>query len=314
MPTKASRRAPTALGNSGKFPANAFRDFNAATTNWSAKNALALAWASNLAYQADATISSVAAQWSLQAQPAVTGPLDIQGFVAGNKDILLIAFRGTINEKKGKFNPNNWLVNLDTRQIDIGPAFHTTGRVHEGFARAFSTLWAGIQADVDTIQNKIGSKAQSLWITGHSLGGVLALMAAAACTFSDNRIPFNGLYTFGQPRLGNPEFCGNCDIQFGQQYFRFVNDEDIVTRVPPRLFPHFPRPDIYGHCGQLRYFDAQGGLHADEHYWNSFLANVEVGFQSLIELPNLPPIKDHEVKSGYIDHIGAYIQAGEPPM
>jgi hypothetical protein len=63
MPTKTPRRSPTALGNGGKFPANAFQDFNAATTNWSAKNALALAWASNLAYQADATISSVAAQW-----------------------------------------------------------------------------------------------------------------------------------------------------------------------------------------------------------------------------------------------------------
>jgi triacylglycerol lipase len=307
MPAKSRRRTAATSGSGGKFPANAFENFNPATAKWSPENALALAWASNLAYEEDSTIKSVADQWSLQAQPAITGPLDIQGFVAGNKAIMIIAFRGTINEKNGKFDANNWLVNLDARQIDVAPAFHTTGRVHEGFARAFSTLWPGIQEDMANIQNQVQSKAQSLWITGHSLGGVLALMAAAACAFSDNRIPFNGLYTFGQPRLGNPDFCGNCDIQFGQQYFRFVNDQDIVTRVPPRFFPHFPRPDIYGHCGQLRYFDAQGHLHADEHYWNSFLANVEVGFQGLIDLPKLPPIKDHEIKSGYLTHIAAYI-------
>ena len=310
MPTKAPRRPSAVASQRGTgFPLDTFTKFNPATTRWSPENALALAWASNLAYEDDNVVQQVTGQWGLQVSPTITGPRDIQAFVAGNSNCIIVVFRGTINEKDGQFDPNNWLVNLDAIQVPIDLVFHVSGRIHDGFATAFSTLWPGIQ---DAIQ-KLQTGAQSVWITGHSLGGALALIAAAARTFAD-RLPFNGLYTFGQPRVGDPEFCGNCDTHFGDQYFRFVNDEDIVTRVPPRIFPHFPLPDIYGHCGQLRYFDAQGNLHADEHYWNAFLANVDVGFEKLIELPQLAPIKDHEIKSGYIDHIAGYIQAGEPPI
>jgi triacylglycerol lipase len=306
MPSPAAKKR-TSSGSS--FPPDVFQKFKSDTTKWEPYNALALAWASNLAYEQDNMIQQVSTTWGLAAQPTIKGPLDILGFVAGNDQFILIAFRGTINEKQGKIDANNWIVNFDAIQVAVGPAFHTTGRIHNGFARAFSTLWPGIQ----DARAAFPKKGQSLWITGHSLGGALALVAAAACTFSDDRMPFNGLYTFGQPRAGNPEFCGNCDTQFGAQYFRFLNNEDIVTRVPPRLFSHFPQPDIYAHCGELRYFDDKGQLQSDEHYWNAFLANVQVGFSKLIELPFLKPITDHSIKSGYIDHIAAYVEGGCQP-
>ena len=68
-------------------------------------------------------------------------------------------------------------------------------------------------------------------------------------------MPFNGLYTYGQPRVGDPDFCGNCDTHFGDQYFRFVNNLDIVTRVPLADLPALPWPETYAHAGRLLYFD-----------------------------------------------------------
>ena len=45
----------------------------------------------------------------------------------------------------------------------------------------------------------------------------------------------NGLYTFGQPRVGNRVFVKALDDEIKSQYFRFVKDNDIVPRVPDRL-------------------------------------------------------------------------------
>jgi len=61
-----------------------------------------------------------------------------------------------------------------------------SGRVHEGFLAAYTTFWS---AHGREILNLIGGR--SLFLTGHSLGGALATVAAAdipgisACTRSD---------------------------------------------------------------------------------------------------------------------------------
>jgi hypothetical protein len=94
-----------------------------------------------------------------------------------------------------------------------------------------------------------------------------------------------------------------------------ANYEDIVTRVPPRFFPHFPLPDVYGHAGRLIYFDAQGNMHNDDHWWNSFLAGVEVGFENFVGMLTAKPIEDHFIETGYIAHIQQYLTGGsQPPM
>jgi len=232
----------------------------------------------------------------------------LQAIIIAGADFIVVAFRGTISEKAGKIELDNWMIDADARQISVEDTFGIRGNVHEGFANAFSALWPGIQDAVKSLQNG----KRSLWITGHSLGGALAAMAAAAFTF-EVRLPFNGLYTYGQPRVGDPDFCGNCDAHFGEQYFRFVNNQDIVTRVPPRFFPHFPWPDTYGHAGRLLYFDAQGGLHNDEHWWNNFLTSAQVGFEKMIGLLTVAPIADHDLEKGYITHIADYIAAGSLP-
>src|SRR5262249_10255307 len=102
--------------------------------------------------------------------------------------------------------------------------------------------------------------------------------------------PFAGLYTFGQPRVGNVPFCSVCDADFTSRYFRYVNDEDIVTRVPPREIG-------YWHTGVDEFIGAGGTIHEDPVWWQIFIDNIQVGLEKMHEMqmsaPDIPMITDH---------------------
>src|SRR5262249_54451343 len=93
--------------------------------------------------------------------------------------------------------------------------------------------------------------AKPVWLTGHSLGAALATLAAARWA-AGHRV--QGLYTFGSPRVGNAAFAatvpGPC--------YRFVNNNDVVTRLPPPgLFAG------YRHVGVLKYIRTDGVIVED---------------------------------------------------
>ncbi|MDJ0574536.1 MAG: lipase family protein [Xenococcaceae cyanobacterium MO_234.B1] len=76
-----------------------------------------------------------------------------------------------------------------------------------------------------------------IYVTGHSLGGALATIAAMDIAQKDKlRTPIN-LYTFASPRVGDNEFADKFN-QFASgdnkkiKAFRFANSEDIVPKVP----------------------------------------------------------------------------------
>src|SRR5206468_3937560 len=64
-----------------------------------------------------------------------------------------------------------------------------------------------------------------------------------------------------------PDFCNNIELKFGSVYYRFVNDHDVVPRVPPRAFD-------YTHTGRLIHFDSDGEPDADSQEQRSFLARA----------------------------------------
>ena len=282
-------------------PADAFNKFDAQTTRWNPQNARALVYASDLAYKDSASIKDAASTWGLDADHVtVISPSTsvLQAVVLGRPDSVIVAFRGTRPDEI-----RDWMADFEIVQASFTDYFTApnVGRVHDGFAHLLARNWKDIVAEVARFQDN----GQTLWITGHSLGGALALMATAAFTFAE-RLPVNGLYTFGQPRVGDPTFCTQCDSQFGDSMFRFVNDKDIVTRVPPRVVPHIPLPEFYGHRGQLRFFDAKGLLKADEHWWNAFLLGTDVGFENMGRLLT-EPVADHALIEGYATNLEKYV-------
>jgi triacylglycerol lipase len=247
-----------------------FASFNPNTTRWAAPNALALAYAARLAYSDSAAIQQQLAQWGFDParfvflqSPNVRPLLDTQGYMVANDEAIIIAFRGTQPDKV-----QDWLTDLDA----ILRPF-VVGRVHQGFYDGLNEVWPDLLASLDQLQDK----AQSVWITGHSLGAALACMATARLVI-ELRLPVNGLYTFGQPRTGDLEFGHAFDTEFFDKTFRFVNDCDVVTRVPPRAL-------FFSHVGRAMFFDKGGVLHDDDHFWNKFLTEVQVGIDGFEHPP-----------------------------
>jgi triacylglycerol lipase len=267
--------------------------FNAHTTKWDADNALALACASNIAYTLDQSAAAADAQSTFGF--GNYHPFDTrgtEGFIAGNDEAIVVAFRGTQPKEL-----SDLMTDVNVAPVNFNFLFPNApdiGHVHNGFGHAFRDVRDEMFRTIALFQ----TKGQSLWFTGHSLGGALAVIATAACLFDNStRVPVNGLYTYGQPRAGDNAFVGNFEQRFKSKTFRFVNDADIVTRVPSRTLG-------YATEGQLIYFDGNGVAHTDESWWNQFLSNVAVGMEVARNLPAL--VKDHDLQKGYIDHITKY--------
>jgi triacylglycerol lipase len=296
MPNTTTTTSPAPAG-----PADAFGKFEPHTTLWNPYNSRGLVYASNLAYEDSAdVVKSTAVGWGFRADRVSvinSSASVLQAIVLGSDTAIVLAFRGTRSQDMA-----DWMTDFEISQSPFTAYFaaFNVGEIHDGFASLLAKNWKEILGTVLGFQDN----GQTLWITGHSLGGALAALATAAFTFSA-RQPVNGLYTFGQPRVGDPGFCTQCDSHFGDAMFRFVNDEDIVTRVPPRIVPHLPTPDFYGHSGQLRFFDGDGLLHSDDHWWNSFLIDVDVGFENMGRLL-AGPVENHLLKN-YIANIEKYL-------
>jgi triacylglycerol lipase len=182
-----------------------------------------------------------------------------QCYVGYNDDFVLVVFSGTeLRKREGSDDIRNivadWLVNLDIGLVDSGQG----GKVHEGFKEALDEVWSlrdpagedrGLKPYLDKIGNE-GSRRRAVWFTGHSLGSALA--ALAADRYGSN-VP--GLYTFGSPRVGNRAFANDFHIST----YRFVNNDDVVPRVP--------LPGLYRHVGSMKYIDSKGVIHDNPSLW-----------------------------------------------
>lgn len=146
----------------------------------------------------------------------------LQACVLSKDDIIVIAFRGTDEVR-------DWLTNLKLRGVKWPP--NGPRKVHYGFLIGYQSLQNKVRDEL----NRHGAPHR-LWLTGHSLGGALALL----CAFDlDSRYHIHGLVTFGQPMAAGDALLRNIGTALAGVYLRVVNGQDIVPRVPP----------WYGHAG-----------------------------------------------------------------
>ncbi len=254
-------------------------DFEFETTRYSGKNAYCLAQAAELAYRDETSIREQTGSWGL-ARCRFFTRRETQAFAAANDKLIIIAFRGT--------EPNrlvDWMTDADIHLRD-GPI----GKVHDGFQRTLGYVYPEIRQTITEFQ----TNAQSLWITGHSLGAALATLAVARLRFEEDK-PVYGLYTYGQPRTGNREFERHFNLDLKSRAFRFVNNNDVVTRVPTRALG-------YSHVGTFLYFDVNGKLHTDTSFWYKLLDGVQGRIEDFLK-PGTDGLKDHAMRN-YVRNTG----------
>ena len=214
-----------------------------------------------------------------------------QCFVASNDKFALVAFRGSeARLRDGDSDPGyifaDWLANFNflPEEWDQG------GNVHRGFKAALSELWTDLEDYISSLQKN----NLKIWITGHSLGAALATLAAARYG------NVQGLYTFGSPRVGDQDFKND----FNVNAYRFANNSDIVTKVPPS--------NMYRHVGELRYIDSGGTIHDNTNRWERRSDEIQGKFKNVFNALGqtqkgltevlLDPIVDH-VPTLYATHI-----------
>ncbi len=258
--------------------------------SWSA--ALSTAVASYVAYWNEPQFESLGASWNWDGFHFIKQG-NTECFVAGNSDQAIVAFRGTEMMKL-----KDWLTDLDV----LGTT-ESYGKIHRGFRKAFDSVSDQLKRAI----NSIG--VRQLILTGHSLGGALALIAAAE--WSDV-YDVRSIYTFGQPAVGNDDFVEFLTDKYSNRYVRFVNDDDIVPMVPPN-YSHAGLLKRFNHGNELRASDVreshvvgdtcsemqlkhlQAALKRERQLSGSFNTSNEEGV--------LPSVRDHSM-ARYLDKIG----------
>lgn len=128
-----------------------------------------------------------------------------------SQQMLILAFRGT-EVKKISDIASDLRINLLDAPGDGG------GRVHKGFLHAFTLLEKSLKHTLARYPDL------PLYITGHSLGAALALVATRYLGNDST----GACYTFGGPRAADDEFYKKIKTPI----YRVVNTSDGVARIP----------------------------------------------------------------------------------
>jgi len=142
------------------------------------------------------------------------------------RNSVMIAFRGT-----SLLSILDWLEDLNFFQIErICPGCE----IHEGFWYAYQSIRGQFLQYVT--QARKAFPTADVVITGHSLGGALAYLAAVDLSLTAG-INVTHSYTFGQPRVGNRIFADTWAQIFLEQatFYRVTHGADPVPHVPPMI-------------------------------------------------------------------------------
>lgn len=196
-------------------------------------------------------------------------------------NLIIIAFRGT-----EPFDANDWCTDFDYSWYEVPKL----GKVHMGFLEA---LGLGNRTHAVTFQNNIFNLLQTqtsnhediqlimgeksayftvrdklkmlleehkmakFIVTGHSLGGALAILFPTVLLYHDEIQVVDrllGVYTFGQPRVGDRQLQRFMESHLhfpSPRYFRLVYCNDIVPRLP-----YDDTTFLYKHFGVCLYYDS----------------------------------------------------------
>jgi triacylglycerol lipase len=196
-----------------------------------------------------------------------------QAVLVEHEDYFCFAFRGT-DEK------TDWLDNLN-----MFPERALFGEFHRGFWNSVGDVWEPLYKRYLDLNPK-GAKRRPIFLTGHSLGGAMATVAAARLIQMDS--PFVSTYTFGQPRSMTLETSRIFNQSAMNRFFRFQNNNDIVTRMPSRIMS-------YSHVGTYLYISEDEKIYNDPGFWFRFIDSVEGARKSFEEIGRLDAVLDHNM-------------------
>ena len=196
-----------------------------------------------------------------------------QAYFFSNEHDSVVVCRGT--------EPNEWNdIKADANALTA--LAETVGKVHRGFKKEVDDLWP-------YLEEALKDNESPLWFAGHSLGGAMAKICASRCMLSHLRMEPQGLFTFGSPRVGNRTYVNHVKVP----HQRWVNNNDIVTRVPPVWLS-------YHHSGSERYINRSGKM-VNIKGWRRISDRLQGFLKGLLKF-RVDQLSDHSIIE-YIERI-----------
>ncbi|MBF0350878.1 MAG: lipase family protein [SAR324 cluster bacterium] len=193
-------------------------------------------------------------------------------------DQIIVAFTGT----------ESWYDAMSDIKVD--KLYTPHGGIHSGFSYMLNVVYPQIIEILSRI-----STGKSIWITGHSLGGALALLLTYHLHINNQFTAcYQSTYTFGCPRVGDSNFVKYISRTFAYSVFHVVNHLDVVTRIPPRIMGYHALNE------RIVYIDGDCEIHFDKLWWEQFLGRFQGTWQHKLLLTN--GLKDHLI-SEYVEQL-----------
>ncbi|KAL6495980.1 Triacylglycerol lipase obl1 [Orobanche gracilis] len=115
-----------------------------------------------------------------------------------------------------------------------------------------TTAYHAVRSELEDLLKE--HKNAKFVVTGHSLGGALAILIPTVLVLHEEEAVMQrllGVYTFGQPRIGNRQLRRYMESRLDSKYFRVVYCNDLVPRLP-----YDNETFLYKHFGKCLYYNS----------------------------------------------------------
>jgi triacylglycerol lipase len=223
-------------GDTAAVTDRGFSRFEASRTDHSWSNVYLLAWASYYAYPSKVQdqpgtdlMGKLRSRFGREILEVVaflderTFGIDTKAVILRSEAAVVVAFVGS--EADGLVAA----LRDGATSLRVGQVSMAGGLVHAGFRQALDAIYAPLQAAME--EHLTGGR--TLWLTGHSLGGALATLAAYR--LEEDGIPVQGVVIYGSPKVGDPAWAREFDSHLGSRAQAWVTARDPVPFSPPNL-------------------------------------------------------------------------------
>lgn len=171
-------------------------------------------------------------RYTIRALAGVEEPeAEVFGFIAESQDKIVVTFRGTRTFKDNESDQ-------DLYQVPY-PFVKNAGKTHRGFTSIYESTRNQLIRELTKL-----STTKRLFVTGHSLGGALAVLAAFDIAVN-TRFKNTFVYTYGSPRVADPVFASQFN-RCVKNSIRIFNVHDIIPTLPEQAYlPPFTKNGLF---------------------------------------------------------------------
>lgn len=221
-----------------------------AIDTYSPEMALTLGKISEIAYEDDLQEKLREIGFTLDSPLIKDESTDTNGFIAYSEDKVVLAFRGTQE-------PKDFVQDLKAGQYQRIDEEYCEKKafIHGGFNLPILSINKN-EAVRETIKQRV-SEGKEFYITGHSLGAALSNVYAYYLAADNAEMEVSGIYTYGQPIIGNSFFANCMDSTYQNVNFRHVNNIDVVTKIKPpgSDYQHTQTLVHFGRAGRSQFYN-----------------------------------------------------------